>query len=298
MSITLSVFSFLILFLSSCASKSNIGSASKPAVKSNEVVKILAIGNSFSDDALEHYLYGLADAGGHKIIIGNLYIGGAELALHWKNSQENKAAYSYRKIGVDGKKSISPKTRIDSALADEQWDYISFQQVSHKSGLYETYLEPLSQLLTYVKARVKNPSTKYVLHQTWAYSQDSKHKGFANYDNSQDKMYKGIIKSTSKVKKDFRFDLLVPSGTAIQNARTSFLGDHLTRDGYHLDLNIGRYTASCTWYEMLFKESVIGNTFKPQKISAYEAQLGQHAAHAAVLSPSKVTSMTLFKEKK
>ena len=88
---------------------------------------------------------------------------------------------------------------IASALADERWDYISFQQVSSKSGLYQTYTEPLPALVNYVKEKVKNPDTKYILHQTWAYAQTSTHKGFANYGNSQKKMYSAIVKTTNKM---------------------------------------------------------------------------------------------------
>ena len=47
-----------------------------------DVVKILAIGNSFSADAVEQELYGLFAAEGKKVIIGNLYIGGCPLATH------------------------------------------------------------------------------------------------------------------------------------------------------------------------------------------------------------------------
>lgn len=41
-----------------------------------ETVKILAIGNSFSADAVEQELYGLFEAVGQKVVIGNMYIGG------------------------------------------------------------------------------------------------------------------------------------------------------------------------------------------------------------------------------
>src|SRR5690606_6650917 len=84
---------------------------------------------------------------------------------------------------------------------------------------------------------------------------------------------------------------------AIQNARTSYIGDNFTRDGYHLDLNIGRYTASCAWFEILFEKSVIGNSFKPEALSDYQAELAQHAAHFAVLKPNEVTNMLDFKER-
>ncbi|HTN19210.1 MAG TPA: DUF4886 domain-containing protein [Pelobium sp.] len=264
-------------------------------IKGDGVIKILAIGNSFSEDALEYFLYDLAKAGGHKIIIGNLYIGGAELALHWKNASGNKDAYSYRKIGKDGEKVVRSKMSIASALADERWDYISFQQVSSKSGLYQTYTEPLPALVNYVKEKVQNPDTRYILHQTWAYAQTSTHKGFANYGNSQKKMYSAIVKTTNKINKAYHFDMLIPSGTAIQNARTSFVGDHMNRDGYHLNLILGRYTASCTWYEKIFNESVIGNTFHPEKLSNYETEMAQNAAHTAVLNPFKVTVLKQFK---
>ena len=39
-------------------------------------IKILAIGNSFSEDAIEQYLHEIADADGIETIIGNLLIGG------------------------------------------------------------------------------------------------------------------------------------------------------------------------------------------------------------------------------
>lgn len=262
----------------------------------DSVVKILAIGNSFSEDAVEHYLYGLAKAGGYKIIIGNLYIGGAPLALHWKNAKEDNAAYEYRKIAIDGKKERFPKTSIAKALADEKWDYISFQQSSPNSGLYETYVEPLPLLFDYVKQRTTNPKVKYVYHQTWAYAKNSTHNGFACYDKDQLKMYNDIVSTTKKAWKLAPFNLLVPTGTAIQNARTSFIGDNMCRDGFHLNLYIGRYTASCTWYEAIFKESVAGNAYRPDKVTEREAAAGQAAAHQAIKRPLKVTKLKDFED--
>ncbi len=256
----------------------------------DSVIRILAIGNSFSEDAVEHYLYGLAKAGGYKVIIGNLYIGGAPLDLHLKNAQEDKEVYEYRKVGVDGKKDRYPKTSIAKALADENWDYISFQQASPKSGLFDTYVEPLPPLFEYVKARATNPKVKYVWHQTWAYAQNSTHNGFASYNKDQMRMYDSIIDASKRVMKLVPFDLLVPSGTAIQNARTK-LGDVLCRDGYHLDLNVGRYTASCAWYEAIFKKNVIGNLYKPDKVSGADALTAQEAAHKAVKKPYAVSKL-------
>ena len=254
------------------------------------ITKILTIGNSFSDDAVEHYLYGLAAAKGHKIVIGNLYIGGASLSLHVQNATNNIANYSYRKINEQGVKAVKEHTAIASALADEDWDYISFQQESPNSGKFETF-SPLITLYNYVKPKALNPDVKYVLHQTWAYAKNSTHSGFANYGKDQLVMYESIVDAYNRAKALIPVEFIVPAGTAIQNGRTSIIGDNFCRDGYHLDISIGRYTASCTWFESIFKESVIGNTFKPEALGLYETEIAQHAAHYAVINPNRVTQL-------
>ena len=273
-------------------------SSDKPTSKSNgdKIVKILAIGNSFSQDAIEQYLFELANADNIKVIIGNLYIGGASLDLHWNNAKEDKPAYQYRKIDVKGIKTNTPETSIADALSDEDWDYISFQQVSSSSGIYDTYVTPLPLLFDYVKTRATNTDVKYILHQTWAYAQNSDHKLFVNYNNDQMTMYKAIVDAVWRAKELAPIDMVVPAGTAIQNGRTSVLGDNFCKDGYHLEVNFGRYTAACTWFETIFKKSVIGNTYKPDTVSDYEAEIAQYAAHYAVMRPKEITELIYYKQ--
>lgn len=258
----------------------------------DKVLKILAIGNSFSEDGIENYLYDLAKADGQQIIIGNMYIGGASVELHVKNSREDKASYSYRKVGLDGKKITTKDVSISQAIADEDWDYISLQQASPFSGQYQVIMNDLPELITYVQS-LKKPHTKLVYHQTWAYQQNSDHKGFANYDNSQSKMYESIAASTKKISKMKDFDMVIPAGTAIQNARASSQGDTYTRDGYHLELNYGRFTAACTWFEKLFGKDVRKNTYKPEKVTDKQAAIAKQAAHKAVKKPFKMSKVKL-----
>ena len=261
--------------------------------KNDQVIKILAIGNSFSQDAIETNLFELAQAENIQLIIGNLYIGGASLDLHWNNAKDDKAAYQYRKIDINGNKTNTTETSIGDALADEDWDYISFQQVSSNSGIFHTYVNPLPLLYKYVQQRTTNPNVKYILHQTWAYSQDSDHKRFINYSHDQMRMYKAIVDAVFHARHLSPIDIIVPAGTAIQNGRTSFIGDNFCKDGYHLNV-IGRYTAACTWFESLLNKSVIGNSFKPEALSDYEADIAQHAAHYAVMRPKEITELKDF----
>lgn len=257
-----------------------------------DTLKVLAIGNSFSEDAVEQYLHELAEAAGKPIIIANMYIGGAPLSLHWENAQQDKAAYSYRKIGIDGKKAIEEGVSIRKALNDEDWDYVSLQQASPFSGRFDSYVEPLTALHRYIDS-VTAGSVKHIWHQTWAYAPNSTHEGFANYNRSQDEMYQAIMDASERAGKLVRIDLLIPSGTAIQNARNTFLGDDLTRDGYHLDLRIGRFIAACTWFESLFGEQAPVADYRPEGVSAAQAKVAGRAAHGAVGQPFSVTRLIL-----
>ena len=250
-----------------------------------KTVRILAIGNSFSQDAVEQYLHELAEAEGISTIIGNMFIGGCSLERHVKNARDNAPAYAYRKIGTDGKKR-------EMVLADEDWDYVSLQQASPFSGMYETYEASLPELIEYVKARLPK-KTKLMLHQTWAYASTSKHSGFKNYNCNQLTMYQAIANAVKKAAKANKIKIVIPSGTAIQNARTSFIGDHLNRDGYHLDVKIGRYTAACTWFERIFKHNVVGNPYAPEGLDEVRKAVAQKAAHAAVKHPYKVTELSI-----
>ena len=92
-------------------------------------LRIIAIGNSFSEDAVENNLWELLDAAGIPAIVGNLYIGGCTLERHYNNSVADAPAYRYRKV-VDGKTIERREVRISEALKEEKWTHVSFQQAS------------------------------------------------------------------------------------------------------------------------------------------------------------------------
>ncbi|VTQ04388.1 Uncharacterised protein [Sphingobacterium daejeonense] len=225
-----------------------------------------------------------------KIVIGNLYIGGAPLELHLKNAHNNLKAYSYRKINLDGVKKTTEQVSIEDALADDNWDYVSLQQASPLSGKYNVIMQSLGDLWTYVFAHV-HPDTRLVYHQTWAYQQDSKHEGFTNYDNSQKNMYDSIMSVTSRLEKTGDYAFIVPDGTTIQNARTSSLGDTFTRDGYHLNLDYGRFAAALTWYAKLFDLDPTKTDYRPDKVTEKQAKIVKEAAKKAVRKPYKVSKV-------
>ena len=252
-----------------------------------DTLKVLAIGNSFSEDAIEQHLSPLVRAEGLNVIICNMYIGGCSIERHVENLRGNKPEYRYRKFDVDGKMTEKWNYTLEAVLAEEDWDYVSLQQVSQNSGMPESYVL-LPELVEYVKARVPEDAV-LMFHQTWAYAPGSNHGGFVNYGRDQMKMYEAIVKTVNQEAPKVGIKLIIPSGTAVQNARTSSLGKDLTRDGFHLSFAHGRYIAACTWLEAVLGVNPVGNTYCPEGMTPEECRLAQKAAHKAVKKPSKVT---------
>lgn len=259
-------------------------------IAQNDTIKILAIGNSFSDDAIEDHLHGLAKAEGLTIVIGNIYKGGCSIERHVRNLRGNLTDYEYRKIDSKGVRTIVYGYTMERGLVDEDWDFVSFQQSSANSGFAETYAQ-LPELVEYVKARVPEDAV-FMFHQTWAYSKNSPHKEYHRYDKDQIKMYNAIVAAVDEVIPQIEdIKILIPSGTAIQNARTSILGDDLTRDGHHLSRPYGRYVASCTWLQAVLGKNPVGNPYCPEGMTPQECRAAQKAARKAVKRPSKITKI-------
>ena len=84
-----------------------------------DTLRVLAIGNSFSQDAVEQNLYEIAAEDGKVFVIGNMYIGGCSLERHINNALTDKRDYDYRKI-VSGVKREFKRTTLDEALRDEK----------------------------------------------------------------------------------------------------------------------------------------------------------------------------------
>lgn len=225
------------------------------------MINILAIGNSFSSDAVEH-LYEMSKAGGVDMIIGNLYIGGCSLETHWQNANNDAKAYDFYKTGEETKISS-----IREALMCEKWDYVTMQQASHDSGRANTYYPYINYLSDYVK--IYAPLAEQIIHQTWAYEIDSPHPGFIHYNNDQKTMYSALIAAYSEAADKLGLKL-IPCGVAMQKARATSLFDYanggksLCRDSFHASFTLGRYLLSAVWYEIFTGKSILDNPYVPK----------------------------------
>ncbi len=260
-----------------------------PAVTSKTSIKVLAIGNSYSVNAMK-YLYELLKAGGYEtVVLGNLFIPGCALDTHEQNMQKNLPEYIYY-FNDDGRWVPRPNYTVSKALASEEWDVVTLQQASFKSGLPTSYA-PLLRILDYLEEHRPAAHTRFVWHQTWAYQTNFPSQDFARYESDQMTMYEYIVSAIRwKVIPETRITAVIPSGTAIQNLRSSQIGDTLNVDGTHLTEGLGCYTASMAWYCALTGKSADTVTWTPdgQEVAPWLGAV-QEAVRNALAIPDAVT---------
>ena len=240
--------------------------------------RVLAIGNSFSADAVEDHLWNIAAELGDTLIIGNAYIGGCDIDRHIKNVENNFPAYEYRKV-VNGNLSNTKNKTLSEIISDQPWDIISLQQVSGLSGRTDSY-KNLPTLIENVKKLSGNKEAEIVWHHTWSYAKDYDSDLYAYYGKNQKCMYDSIVSAVGTITKQNNIKRIVPSGIAIQNARY-YMGDSLNRDGFHLAIPFGRFVAAATWAEFLTGKSVLNSTYIPEGVSSEQAMVARKAAHYA-----------------
>ncbi len=288
------VISLIIISTSALAQKT----PNHPLPQQPDTLRILGIGNSFTDDGMM-YLPDLLEAAGiHNVILGRLYIGGCSLERHCNEYEKSSNAYKYYKSTDNEWVTVTDQASLVYGITDENWDIVVTQQSSPKSGSYNTFQPWLDKLIEIVRWHCTNAGACFAWQQTWAYSTTSDHKAFPRYENNQLLMYESIMSATEKLLEDTSIEIIIPTGTAVQNMRNTEFCDpqELTRDGYHLSFSAGRYLAACTWFQTLvapcLKTTLAGNPCtlqgKKHEITPELAKACQDAARRACIRPLEV----------
>ncbi len=270
--------------------KTMIPLAKEVTGKKNDTIRVLAIGNSFTNDPCA-YLESIAKEAGINMIVDTATIGGSRISKHWN---------AWSAIDEESRKVYDDKTKsIDDFLDNNQYDFITIQQLSSYSGMYDTYIaDGADDALKYL--REKQPKAEIVFQATWAYEKGSTHPGFKNYNKDQQTMHDAIVDTVTRycahaatlttdsglpVSLDGKPLRYIPTGIAFMNARQNPMFDTeyihkdsslpvddnprvdttvvrtLHRDSYHCSYNYGRYLTALTWYACLTGNSVIDNTY-------------------------------------
>ena len=224
-------------------------------------MKILSIGNSFSEDA-HQWLHKLAEMNGQDLYTVNLCVSGCTLQTHWEGYQASAAECLLQVNGGPGQRYVT----IAEALTLEDWDVITVQQASRFSGLLETHEPYLANFIQVIQAAC--PRAKIWYHQTWAYEKDSPDVGYVYYDHDQQKMYRAIMDTTAQIQERYHLPV-IPVGRTIQGLRENVPefdyaggGISLNRDGSHLSYDYGRFAAAAVWIKKLTGKDVLAKAFE------------------------------------
>lgn len=228
-----------------------------PVYKST--LKVLAIGNSFTDDPTA-YLDDLVISSGidrSKLCLYVGVIGGSSLQTWAEKYNSNETVDITRKVGLA---SVSTTSGTLKQIFSQDWDIIVLNQLSSLAITYGSLNPYLKSLRTFIRQDCTNQKVCIAWQSVWSYYKD--------YTDSP----KGIIGwanlcsvTKEQINKD-GVDIIIPTGTAIQNARGSSLNTahDITRDGHHLAFGVGRYVAACTWFQVLFSPvfniNIVGNS--------------------------------------
>ncbi len=281
---------------------------------SGKTVRLLTIGNSFSENAT-NYLDDLAKADGNTLILRKDNVGGASFEVHWKKVVANESNPTDKAgLYVHGKS-------LKEDLQSGPWDFVTIQQASIKSHDFGTYQPFAGQLRDFVKEYA--PTATILIHETWEYRADDPR--FAVKDakpgepKTQDEMYRGLAAAYAQLAQELGLRR-IPVGDAFHlanrdpqwgyrvpaqpfDARSAKPGElpeqphslnvgwnwkkgadgqtKLTMDGHHAN-TAGEYLGACVWYEVLFGKSAAGTSFIPPGLDPEYAKFLQTTAHRAV----------------
>ena len=299
--------------------KAALAHATKPA----KTVRLLTVGNSFSQNATR-YLNDLTKSAGNVLVHQPLVVGGSPLALHWEKAEQHekdpKAA-----AGLYGN-----KLSLKQALAAQPWDFVTIQQASNKSHDVATYRPYAKQLHDYIKQHA--PKTEVLIHQTWAYRVDDPRFAVAapkpGEPATQADMYRMLTSAYTTIagelgvrripvgdafyladtdpkwgyQPDAKYDFTKKEQTTVPDQTHSLhVGWRLAKqtngpaklgiDGHHANL-AGEYLGACVFYEVLFSDSVVGNGFVPAGLDKAHARFLQETAHRAVAMAARGKPVT------
>ena len=211
---------------------------------------VLFIGNSFSIDTSSALPTIFRNMGLTTVNVFVLYKGGCSMRQHCEYFLSDEPVYELWQYNIDGEKRLERKTTIRDVMARYPYDIVVFQQYSLESGQYETYEPYVARLIQAFKLVTTSPRTTFAFNQTWAYS--SRHADLARVYGSQENMWQRICSATRLMRQQSGIDVIIPCGTAVQNARnlkSVTTSNEWTRDNQHISLYQGRYLLACTFFE-------------------------------------------------
>ena len=308
-----------------------------------DAINILFIGNSFTDDSVKHLPGMLAAAGIKNVNMVHMYYGGRLISAYnstWATANDY-SAYTCN-AGATGWTTVTGKSLKD-ICESRQWDVVTIQEHTGNAAAWvwnDTAKSNVTGVINHIRESQSDAKIYYIMSQayynmdrigfgsrsavTWPvafYNTDSsvsltaaQHtEKFAAKDKATAKaeqlaMYPVITAFAQKVMEECDLDGIIPTGTMLQNLRTTSYTTtalDLTRDGYHMDLGLARYGASCAVFETVLTPltgvklddntyRISDNTTGTTPVTDANAPIALMAARNAIAKPFEITDMSQY----
>ena len=233
-----------------------------------KVLKVLTLGHSLAVDSghMLNMIWAVEGIGEYEeVLIGTLYYSGCPINKHLEfittNAPEYRLYLSSTNTPNDPPTILENVTMKD-ALKREYWDIVIMQ-----GGVFEIAEDliftagGIQAIQNYANKHNLNPNATFAWHMPWATpvtdslrdtypnAPNTYYSNYEVYNHQRSGFYEGITQRVGQyIVTDETFQILIPSGTAIENALSSYLEEtDLHRDYAHAS-DLGRVIASYTWY--------------------------------------------------
>ena len=191
------------------------GNREAGTARSGRPLKVLMIGNSFTDSVMRE-APALAKSAGFALDIVQCGIGGCPLDRHWENVEKSgdpdfKPYGITARLASGGRGRFPRKANVTDMLSADRWDVVTIQQASGKSAFYETYQPYADNLIA--KIRELAPQAEIVIQQTWSYSPYDRR--LEKWKMSPREMYEALKKAYARLA-DKHGLRTIPTGDSVQ----------------------------------------------------------------------------------
>ena len=233
-----------------------------------KILKVLTLGHSLAVDT-NHTLNLVAATEGigeyEEIVIGTLYYSGCRLSQHVSFIQSGEAAYNLYMSSTntpDKKPEILEGFTMQQALTFEYWDIIVMMgnrwELLAEGGYTNGNIQTIQN---FVNENKRNPLAYFAWHAPWApptdeelldmypYEPNSNKVNYQKYGNSRETLFAAMCQGVADhIMTDETFRFVIPTGTAMQNAWSSYLTEKDLHRDYGHATDMARVMTAYVWY--------------------------------------------------
>ena len=269
-------------------------------------LKILTIGNSFSNSVINDLKNIVKNTPGCAVTVDRASLGGCTFSRHWELHLKSEKDPSF--------KPYQKKNSLRDLLTRDKWDIVTIQQGSHRSWIPESFHPEADNLIKLI--RTLAPQAEIVIQQTWSYNSAAPR--LKEWKIDQNQMYDRLTENYRELARKYGLRM-IPVGYAVQLYRKD-LGkeliqldpakfdsfkkpakpknndvvanfswqkkpktgeDYLRFDAIHMN-PAGRYLQACVWFAFLYGKDPETIKYLPAGMSKEHAAYFRKLAKRAI----------------